>query len=395
MQDLPLSSRYRIAEYVATGGMGTIYKGYPRRASDGVKPVALKRTHEHLLTDPNARKGILEEARNGSLVRHPNVVAIRDIEHVSGEIILVMDYVDGLSLAQMLGKGRLPIGFALRIVLDACAGLSAIHNATDADGELLRLVHRDVSPQNLLVGTDGIARVADFGIAKSAKDSRFTAPSMRRGKAGYMAPEYIRRSVSHASSDVFALGVVLWEALAGRALFTGASDLEVVRNAEAAVIPSLVDMDDAIAPALERVVRKCLARFPENRYATAMELQSALERASWVVASRTEVARFVTSARYRKQRSVRGIPRLSTSELVEEPASGEQVIGERTTLLGTADVELVNGPQTSGIRPKYTGSRRFPTQEARFSATLTNGESAAERVTVRPAKSRRSAATGR
>ncbi|HVH47117.1 MAG TPA: serine/threonine-protein kinase [Labilithrix sp.] len=289
------SSRYRFTQRIAQGGMGAVYIGVQRGAAGFERLVAIKRTHGHLLDDPDTREMILREARNASAVRHPNVVSINDVEEIDGELILVMDYVDGGSLSQLLKSGkRLPIGVVLSIVLDACAGLSAIHTAKDHHGMVLGLVHRDVSPQNILVGLDGAARITDFGIAKSIRDPSRTAKSVRRGKFGYMAPEYLLAGASSTGSDVFALGVVLWEALAGRRLFKGETDQDSIRLTSAAEVPSLREIHPEVTPELEEVVRMALARSPLDRLQSMADFGQQLEAATQgLVAPRSEVSEWV------------------------------------------------------------------------------------------------------
>src|SRR5262249_29211695 len=156
---------------------------------------------------------------------HPNVVAVLDVEELEGELSLVMDYVEGTSLFDLLEAsqakgGQLSPRIAMRVVLDACSGLHAAHMLADEFGRPLGLVHRDVSPQNILVGVDGAARLSDFGIAKHAEGAA-TTTGVLKGKLSYMAPEYLESTQLDARSDVFSMGVVAWEALAGQKLFRG------------------------------------------------------------------------------------------------------------------------------------------------------------------------------
>lgn len=294
-EDLPLSSRYRLLQCIARGGMGSVYLGVQRGAAGFERPVAIKRTHAYLLAAPEIRDTILREAHNASAVRHPNVVSIDDVEEVEGELILVMDYIDGGSFSQLLAADKkTSMGVKLSIILDACAGLSAIHAAVDAYGKPLGLVHRDVSPQNILVGLDGAARITDFGIAKAATDPKRTAKTMRRGKLGYMAPEYLLTNTATACADIFALGVVLWEALAGRRLFKGESNVDTIRLTVAAEVPSLRAKDPTISPQLEAVVRKALAQSPADRFHAMADFGRQLEAATQgLVAPRAEVIEHV------------------------------------------------------------------------------------------------------
>ena len=190
------SSRYELVTKIASGGMGTVYVGCLRGAAGFRRLVAIKRAHPHLLEDPRTREMLVAEARVASRIHHVNVVSVLDVEELEGEMLLVMDYVDGPSLAQLVTEGQrlrapIPPAVALRIVLDACAGLEATHAATDENGERLGLVHRDVSPHNILVGVDGVAKLTDFGIAKATRDRSLTETGTLKGKIPYMAPEYL------------------------------------------------------------------------------------------------------------------------------------------------------------------------------------------------------------
>ncbi len=296
---LPTSSRYRVIRLIASGGMGAIYMGVQRGAAGFERQVAIKRAHAHLLDDPEIRQTILAEAHHGSLVRHPNVVSIDDVEEIADELLLVMDFIDGCSLAHLTRESLpLPVRIATRVALDACWGLDAIHTANDRIGRPLGLVHRDISPQNILIGLDGVSRITDFGIAKGIQDPGRTGPTMRRGKFGYMAPEYIRHRISTSHADMFALGIVFWEALAGRRLFDGRTGIECVKLAAAAEVPSLCDIRSDISPALDMFVQKTLSKSPHDRYASMAHMAEALEGiAGSRIATRAEISAFVAERR--------------------------------------------------------------------------------------------------
>ena len=254
-------SRYELLAKIASGGMGTVYVGRLRGAAGFSRLVAIKRAHPHLLEDANFSRMLIKEAELASAISHPNAVAVVDVESFEGELLLVMDYVHGVPLSQLIQafdpqEQPLPPAVAIRIVLDACAGLQACHDACDEDGQPLRLVHRDVSPQNVLVGVDGQGRLTDFGIAKSQlRDDKLTATGSVRGKTGYMAPEYVAEGKLDHRSDVFAAGVVLWEAIAGKRLFRGATDLETLKNLTETDAPLLSEAAPWVGDTLEKVAR--------------------------------------------------------------------------------------------------------------------------------------------
>lgn len=298
----PPDARYVPLVKVASGGMATVFVGALRGPLGFSQLVAIKRPHEHLLEDESFRQSLLEEARMAAQIRHANVVDVRDIEVVGESIQLVMDYVEGASLGQLMAVtgragNRMSPEVVVRIVLDALAGLSAVHNVADVDGIPLGLVHRDISPQNILVGVDGVARVTDFGIAM-VEYGAFTptATGTLKGKIGYMAPEYIRGIRPDQRIDIFAMGILLWEALAGRRLFKGANDGDALDKVLHKDAPRLSDHVPATNGAFDAVLDRVLAKAPEKRYQTADSFAAALEEAAksvGLLGSHADVAREV------------------------------------------------------------------------------------------------------
>src|SRR5882724_3919998 len=217
--------RYALFEQFAVGGMATVHFGRLDGAGGFSRVVAIKRLLPHLLANSEFTEMLLKEARLAARVRHPNVVATLDVVASKGDVLLVLDYVHGEALSTLCRtqakekKEQVPLPLAIGIVLDVLQGLAAIHDATDEKGRSLSLVHRDISPPNVLVGADGVARVLDFGIATALEHIEETAPERRKGKRGYMSPEQLRGERLTQRSDVFATGVVIWELLAMRRLF--------------------------------------------------------------------------------------------------------------------------------------------------------------------------------
>ncbi|MBS2017911.1 MAG: serine/threonine protein kinase [Deltaproteobacteria bacterium] len=284
---LPSSSRYELLVKIASGGMATVYVGRQSSVVGTSRLVAIKRAHAHLLEDPAFSKMLIAEAKLASRIHHPNVVAVQNVEELEGELLLVMDYVEGASMADLWGYEEVPLParVAVRNVLDACAGLQAAHELTDDDGRPLGIVHRDVSPHNILVGVDGVARLTDFGIAKSSgghtgSAGQHTTTGALKGKVAYMAPEYVESGKLDARSDVFALGVVLWEALTRERLFRGANEVESLKLVLAAHVPRASEVAPWVGKGLDDVLAKALARSPNDRFATAAEMADALETAA-------------------------------------------------------------------------------------------------------------------
>ncbi|WP_437728429.1 serine/threonine-protein kinase [Sorangium sp. So ce861] len=275
--------RYTLHGVIASGGMASVHFGRLVGAHGFARTVAIKRLHPQFARDPEFSSMLLDEARLAVRIRHPNVVTTLDSVQADDELFVVMEYIAGESLSSLLREaGRQgqkvpqPVGSA--IVAGALAGLHAAHEAIDEDGAPLQIVHRDVSPQNILVGEDGIARVLDFGIARAAVRSQVSRVGQLKGKLSYMAPEQLRGAPVDRRADIYAASVVLWEVLTGRRLFTGECDAEIYgRILEGVVQPPSAYGE--VPKALDEVVLRGLEKDPERRYATALEMAAALEEA--------------------------------------------------------------------------------------------------------------------
>ncbi len=327
----PTTSRYRALDAIASGGMATVYVGTLRGPNGFERRVAIKRAHRHLLGDPRTRKMMLEEARIASRVDHPNVVGVRDVEDLDGELLLVMDYVEGASLSRLLADGPLPPRVAGRILLDAANGLCAVHALADSGETGMRIIHRDVSPSNILVGIDGTSRLADFGIAKGAAcpvvAAHETYSGALRGKPGYMSPEYLSSGVATPMLDVFAMGIVAWEILTARRLFRGATDAETSARVQSGSVRPPSELAADVTRELDAVVFQALERDPKKR-CTARELARGLENAlnhAGLLGARREVTALVRercadAIRERRERIRAAVA--SSPELRLTPSSG-------------------------------------------------------------------------
>jgi eukaryotic-like serine/threonine-protein kinase len=274
--------RYLLHGKIASGGMATVHFG--RLVGEGgfSRIVAIKRMASHLAEDAEFRAMFLDEARLASRIRHPNVVSTIDVGSSDEGLFLVMDYVTGESLASLLKAGasrgaRMPVPVAVRVLMDTLYGLHAAHVATDEAGRPLHIVHRDVSPQNILVGADGLTRVLDFGIAKAAGSNHTTRDGQLKGKFRYMAPEQVSDRAVTPRTDVYAASVVLWEALTGEHLFGASNDAAIVARVLEGVIAPPSKLVHALPPELDRIVLKGTARDPDQRFATALDMAEALE----------------------------------------------------------------------------------------------------------------------
>ncbi len=244
---------------------------------------AVKRLHPEIARDPELRAMFAAEARTMSRIRHANVVSIVDVVSADGELLIVMEYIPGESLSRLQHRARTAgiitdPSIASALVAGSLRGLHAAHEAVDEDGEPLGVVHRDVSPQNILVGTDGTARVFDFGVAKS----KFRQQASRggwKGKPCYMAPEQLRGESVGPTADVWSAAVVLWETLTGCRLFQGHTDYDVSVKVLDKIIDPPSRIVSGISKDLDAVVMRGLERDPEARFATALDMAVALEKA--------------------------------------------------------------------------------------------------------------------
>jgi serine/threonine-protein kinase len=276
---------YELLVELASGGMATVYLARKADARDAPL-IAVKRPHRHLASDKSFLTMLVDEARLASSIQHDNVVKVRELGFDSGEPFIVMDYVEGASRAdvrkELSAVGRaIDPRFAVRIALDALAGLQAAHVLHDDKGKPLGIVHRDVSPHNVLIGCDGSARLTDFGIAKAADRVQTTRTHEVKGKLAYLAPERIdKRRICTAQSDVFSMAVVLWECIAGRRLFRGDEAIETLQEVVSGPIPSLRRIGAPIPQALDDTILRGLSRDLDTRYKTAAEFADALQHAS-------------------------------------------------------------------------------------------------------------------
>ena len=275
--------RYALFEEIAAGGMATVHLGRLVGSAGFARTVAVKRLHAHVAQDPDFVSMFLDEARLAGRIQHPNVVATLDVVQDGEELFLVMEYILGETVAWLARAAaeagtRVPVDVATTIVAGALYGLHAAHEATNEHGEPLEIVHRDVSPQNVIVGRDGVARVLDFGVAKAAARVTSTRGNAAKGKLRYMAPEQIR-GAAERRSDVYAAGVVLWELLTGKRLFDGENDAVTVMTIleGCGTPPSHVASDVPVA--LDDIVLRSLALDPNDRFPTARAMAVALERA--------------------------------------------------------------------------------------------------------------------
>jgi eukaryotic-like serine/threonine-protein kinase len=277
---------YMLGPQIAAGGMGSVRVGLKRGALGFQRLVAVKRLHPHLAGDANFVARFKDEIRLVSRLTHPNIVQAFDVIEGTDELALVMEYVDGVTLHELLrdavvAGSLLPVAIAVGIVSQALHGLHAAHEATDDRGNGFLLVHRDVSPQNIMIGKDGLVKVLDFGVAKAASASHLSRVGQLSGKVSYMTPEQATGRRVDRRTDVFAAGVVLWETLCGRRLFGGPGTLDAASldNVVGMQIPVPSELRSEVGAVLDRILLRALDRDPSRRFGSARDFALALEEA--------------------------------------------------------------------------------------------------------------------
>lgn len=280
IRDAGIDRHYEIIRRLNTGGMATVYLGRLRGSHNFSRLVALKAMHAHYAADATFSRMFVDEARISAALRHPNIVSTLDVITTGGNLLLVMEYIEGETLSELFeiaaARGEaLPHDVGCTIVHDLLLGLHYAHTASDDDGRPLGIIHRDVSPQNVMIGRDGLARVCDFGIAKARGNFHTTETEAVRGKIPYMAPEQLQGKPIDARVDVYSVGVILWEVLTGQRLFEGDS-VALISRILTERIPAPSSIDDSIPPELDAIVLKALARNPAHRFDSALEMAEAI-----------------------------------------------------------------------------------------------------------------------
>ncbi len=293
--------RYRVVQRLGSGGMAELYLARAKGAEGFSKLVAIKRILPHLSDDRTLVDMFFNEARLAATLDHPNVAQVLDFDEFDTEHYMAMEYVHGPSVREILRRaantgGELPLACALSIVVGAAAGLHHAHERSDERGRPLAIVHRDVSPSNVLVTTEGNVKLIDFGIARAAARTSVTHGKAIKGKVGYMAPEQCLGQAVDRRTDVFALGIMLWELTVLERLFVAESDLAVMNLVANGQITPPSDRRPDYPPALEQIVLQALAPEPEDRYPTALALMETVEdyaQAEGIRLSPTVLAQYV------------------------------------------------------------------------------------------------------
>jgi serine/threonine protein kinase len=280
-------SRYRITERVAAGGMAEVFRGVAESMQGFKKNIAIKRILPALTKNKKFVAMFLDEARLSLVLQHANIVQVFDIAHTDDTYFIVMEYVDGVDLKALMEwrrkiNRRIPIAHTLYTIMEICKGLSYAHELLNPDtGKPLGIVHRDISPPNVLISKQGEIKVVDFGLAKATSQIETTDPGVVKGKMSYLSPEAARGEEVDAAADIFAVGILLYEMLTGKRLFYGETDYQTVELVRNAKIPPIKPQNPQVEPELEDIVRKALAKRKEDRFQSPIDLQDALAQYSY------------------------------------------------------------------------------------------------------------------
>lgn len=342
-------ARYAPIARVAAGGMGEVWRGEASFPDGHVQEVAIKRVLPHLSKDPLYRGMLEDEARLGMLLRHPNIVRVFDAR-TQGSFILVMEYVEGLALRQILERlsahnAHVPVAACLHIAHSIAGALAHAHEALDDLGRELKVIHGDVSPHNVLMGIDGQVKLMDFGLARASANLTDRPADRISGKYGYLAPEVVLRREATQSMDLFALGVVLWESLTGKRLF-GVRNLNecrrAMRNFE---VPKASLLNPAVNRQVDDLLALLLQRSPEQRSPNARAFMRSVEELTAGLPGnmcRQAAAKLVqlTLGEVRKRQSSRVITHLDEEQLEEFFQSAATTVFQRPSMAPVSENQL-------------------------------------------------------
>lgn len=275
--------KYLLLDRVAIGGMAEIFRAKTTGAARFEKIIAIKRIHPNMSEDKDFIRMFIDEAKIAGQLNHPNIAQIYELGRIEGHHFIAMEFIWGKDLLQILSKFKKNRAYmnpyqAAFITTKICEALDYAHKKRDAQGQPMNIIHRDISPQNILISYDGDIKIIDFGIAKARDRSSHTAAGVLKGKFAYMSPEQVRGLPIDRRSDIFAIGTLLFEMLTSRPLFSGDSDLTVLEKVRNVEIPKPRDINKEIPAEMERIILKALTRDVEERYQWASEMQEDLER---------------------------------------------------------------------------------------------------------------------
>lgn len=354
--------KYVLERRIAVGGMGEIFYGKIAGIEGFERIVAIKKMLPHLTEDRSFINMMVNEAKLTVQLNHPNIVQVLDLAKEGNEYFIAMEYVAGTNVGQMLElchkkEVLLPVEVAVYVTMQVLRGLAYAHDLKGPDGEPMNVLHRDITPQNILVTPSAWAKITDFGIAKARNEISTTSPGMLKGKLGYIAPEQVRGREATQSVDIFCAGILLWESLAARRLFKGADEVDTFRLIAACQVPPLSDIREDVSAEIEAVIRKALAPSPEERYGSADEYYVALNQA---ISPRTADDLATASKRYFEEHPefFANVIAVETTEL-SEGRTQELDPEKLASLPGITDI--VSSSEPGDSKPTVSYSRRILT----------------------------------
>ncbi len=358
-----IDGKYHLVEVAGEGGMATVYKAVVKGAAGFQRAVAVKHIRPEFRALKNYIDMFIEEARVGSELGHPNIVQVQDFVSENNSYYLVMEWVDGIDLSTFIktyrdSKRDVPWPLAVAIGIGTLRGLGAAHDRVAPDGTPSPVIHRDVSPHNVMLGINGVVKLSDFGLARARdRAASLTAPGTVKGKLSYLAPEVTFGKPNTTQSDLFGVGSVLWETLVGERLFDGKSDVEIFKKIRACQVPPVSDRRKDVPAALSAVLETALQADPANRYATAEEFAHALgqvmKQAVGNAASGLGVAVADARARLRSDAT----DHMSTTDYKSQPAS---MSGSQDVEFSKADLNVEPIELTQPKRPALSGAVTEP-----------------------------------
>lgn len=348
--------RYRVLERIAAGGMAEVFRAESAGLEGFKKTVAIKRVLPHLSEKKQFIGMFLDEARLSAHLSHSNCVQVFDIGRGDDTYFIVMEYVDGSDLKGIIEhlretNGVMPLEEACLVCVRLCEGLAYAHELRDSSGRSLNIVHRDMSPPNVLLTRHGEVKIVDFGLAKANSQLEHSEPGIIKGKFSYLSPEAAQGKDVDARTDVFAVGIILWELLAGRRLFQGDTDLETVRQVQKAVVPDIRELRGEVPEFMASVLARALAGDPNRRYQTARELGHDLNQVLFRLpraVSSFDLARLVSPVQ--RQKAVETARKATAGSLIGSLI--DEALFEFTSL---QDGEQQSGP-SQGSAPLNLGS---------------------------------------
>ncbi len=359
--------KYHLISHLATGGMADIYLASQKSIGGFEKLLVIKRILPNLAKDKKFIEMFLDEARIAAQLNHPNVIQIFDLGQVQGRFFIAMEYLSGESLSFVVksclkNNITIPSHLVAGMIMQAAEGLHHAHTMTSPDGTHLRIVHRDISPQNIFVQYDGGVKVVDFGIATATSRSTKTKTGTLKGKYAYMSPEQVLGLELDGRSDVFSLGIVFWECLVGRKLFNKRNDLELLNSVVGTDAPSPKDVNPSVPQELADIALKALARRREERYQSAAEFRHDLASYLRTISKDSDtmaVSRFMQGSfaeRIKKKRAIIENAKRLETEL------GDTLFGDLESYVSDTEISVPNSaPDISDRAPSLVSQKGHKT----------------------------------